>query len=177
MHCDWVSNRQGFGRRPNAHLADAAGELPSPPTTSAISSPRDCQGQPGSPTPGSKRGGRSALSRAIPPRRAARGGPFQQKLPQCLSFYSGFLRLRKPSKSAAEPAQPGADASLGATPRTLGNNSLRILSCPHNVVLHLQTQPAKPAGRAGCVSKPRDRCGCQVKALVRRRPAHRHRAA
>ena len=38
--------------------------------------------------------------------------------------------------------------------------------CVPNVVLHLQTQPAKPAGRGACASKRRDRCGCRVKALV-----------
>ena len=36
-----------------------------------------------------------------------------------------------------------------------------------NVLLHLQAQPAKPARHAGCVSKPRDWCDCQVQAIVR----------
>ena len=39
--------------------------------------------------------------------------------------------------------------------------------CVPNVVLHVQPQPAKPAGRGACASKRRDRCGCRVKALVR----------
>ena len=36
-------------------------------------------------------------------------------------------------------------------------------------MLHLQVQPAEPARRAGCASKPRDWCTCLVQAFVMRR--------
>jgi hypothetical protein len=35
-----------------------------------------------------------------------------------------------------------------------------------NDIVQLQAQPAKPARHAGCVSKPRDWCDCQVQAIV-----------